>query len=491
MPPPRHRRRSLRGMAILWGLAVSLLFSPPPGIAGHLSATEAAVAGDRESWMNVFQGGRKIGFAHTVFQGMEGGYNLAETVSLRINTLGMAQDLDLRTEAGLERDFSLRSIRFEMISGRFRFAAKGTVDGDVLHLALSIGGQERTAEVPLPDVPFILAGIMDAIPSEGMGPGDIRTYSIFNPAALSMDVAEIEHLGEETIQVSGATHSTIKIAVRFSGMEQFAWIDETGDVLRETGVLGIRMDKTSRADALFGLPVESSDDLTRVVAVPSNHTIENPATLQRLVVRITGVDIDPAKVGGGRQSLSGDMLTIQKEPLDDPPAGDDAGDGDLERFLAPSPFIQSDHPKIRQQAAAIAGNATGPLEKARRLIDWTHDAIEKRPVLSMPDAISTLDNRMGDCNEHAMLLAALARAAGVPARVASGLFYQDGRFYYHAWNLLYVGKWVSADAAFGQFPADVTHIRFALGEQGEQVALMGMMGKIGVEVLEVVSAGGE
>ena len=61
--------------------------------------------------------------------------------------------------------------------------------------------------------------------------------------------------------------------------------------------------------------------------------------------------------------------------------------------------------------------------------------IQKRPVLSVPNALETLRNRVGDCNEHAVLLAALARAAGIPAQVEAGLVYQKGRFYYHAWNV--------------------------------------------------------
>ncbi len=490
-----HGRRAVRRACVVFGLAFALFFSTLPGLSGQAPAADRAddapAAGNRESWMNVFQADRKIGFAHTVFRAVEDGYHLAETVSLRINTLGVAQDLEVRTEAGLRRDFRLRSILFEMISGRFRFAAEGTVAGDVLHLALSIGGRERASRIPLPDDPFILAGLMDAIRGDNMADGDTRTYSVFNPASMSMDSVELEHLGRETIEVSGKTYDAVKLAVRFSGMEQFAWIDETGDVLRESGILGIRMDRTSRADALFGLPVESSDDLTRVVAVPSNRRLDRPGAIRRLAVRITGVELDPEDVGGGRQSLSGDVLTIRKESLDQPDLDGDAGGDDLAMFLAPSPFIQSDHPKIRERAAMIVGDSDGALEKARKLIDWTYDAIEKRPVLSMPDAISTLENRMGDCNEHAMLLAALARAAGVPARVASGLVYQDGRFYYHAWNLLYVGEWVAADAAFGQFPADATHIRFALGEVGEQMDMMGMIGKIGVEVVEVVLVGGD
>jgi transglutaminase-like putative cysteine protease len=91
---------------------------------------------------------------------------------------------------------------------------------------------------------------------------------------------------------------------------------------------------------------------------------------------------------------------------------------------------------------------------------------------------------VGDCNEHAVLLAALARAASIPTKIETGLVYLNGRFYYHAWNLVYIGSWVTVDALFGQIPADVTHIRVTTGTEREQLDLLGLIGKIRLEVLE-------
>jgi transglutaminase-like putative cysteine protease len=82
------------------------------------------------------------------------------------------------------------------------------------------------------------------------------------------------------------------------------------------------------------------------------------------------------------------------------------------------------------------------------------------------------------------LLAALARAAGIPAQVEVGLVYQRGRFYYHAWNVLFIGTWVTADAVMDQMPADVTHIRFARGEVDQQIDLIGVIGKVRLTVLD-------
>ena len=151
-------------------------------------------------------------------------------------------------------------------------------------------------------------------------------------------------------------------------------------------------------------------------------------------------------------------------------------------FIQPGPFIQSDHHTIKDQAKKIIQDETVPLHKAKKLIAWVYKNIEKRPVLSVPDALSTLENRVGDCNEHAVLLAALARASGIPARIETGLAYLNGRFYYHAWNLLYVGRWITADSAFGQIPADVTHIRFTTGSL-KQLDLMGIIGQIKLKVI--------
>ncbi|MBU4055439.1 MAG: transglutaminase-like domain-containing protein, partial [Proteobacteria bacterium] len=151
-------------------------------------------------------------------------------------------------------------------------------------------------------------------------------------------------------------------------------------------------------------------------------------------------------------------------------------------FLLPSPDIQSTDPGIKHLVSGLISNAASDLEKAKILVTWVYENIEKTPVISIPDALSTLKTRKGDCNEHAALLAAMARAAGIPARMETGLVYMKGRFYYHAWNVLYLGDWITADAALGQFPADATHIRLIRGDLASQFDLVQAMGKIQLEV---------
>ena len=97
----------------------------------------------------------------------------------------------------------------------------------------------------------------------------------------------------------------------------------------------------------------------------------------------------------------------------------------------------------------------------------------------MPSALDVLDSKVGDCNEHSTLFAALARAAGIPTRVAVGLVYIDGHFGYHAWNeVLAADGWLSVDPTWDQMPVDVGHIALLRGGLGEHARLLPLMGRL-------------
>ena len=245
------------------------------------------------------------------------------------------------------------------------------------------------------------------------------------------------------------------------------------------------MERTTRADALYGLPVESSQDLTKVASVESNRIIKEPNRLNRLTARIEGIDQEGFSLDGFRQTFENNILTVIKESLPGPYDLQTPPETVPDEYLSPTLLIQSDHPRIQRLAKRITASAETPLEKIEQLVDWVYTNIKKRPVLSVPDALSTLKNRMGDCNEHSVLLAALARAVGIPATVEAGLVYLTDRFYYHAWNMVYIGEWISVDALFGQIPADVTHLRFTSASTHLPMDLIGLIGKVKIHIMEM------
>ena len=125
------------------------------------------------------------------------------------------------------------------------------------------------------------------------------------------------------------------------------------------------------------------------------------------------------------------MLTIRLEKL---PGADAAACNNYTKELASTPYIQTKNALISELTREEAGMANSDLERVKILSDWVFNNLEKRPVLGIPDARTTLSTRIGDCNEHAALFAALARNVGIPTRVVAGVTFYDEAFYYHAWN---------------------------------------------------------
>jgi transglutaminase-like putative cysteine protease len=152
--------------------------------------------------------------------------------------------------------------------------------------------------------------------------------------------------------------------------------------------------------------------------------------------------------------------------------------------LRSTPYIQSDSPLILQQAKSIIKSDTNDLEKVMALVKWVYTNLDKKPVLSIPDALSTLRSKIGDCNEHAALFAALSRSLSIPTRVVAGVTYHEGMFYYHAWNEVCLsGEWISLDTTKNQLPADLTHIKFVQGGTNEQIKIGALLGRLKIEVL--------
>jgi hypothetical protein len=69
----------------------------------------------------------------------------------------------------------------------------------------------------------------------------------------------------------------------------------------------------------------------------------------------------------------------------------------------------------------------------------------------------------GDCTEHSVLLTAMARSVGVPARVVNGYLYTGGAFWAHAWTEVWIGgTWYAIDSTQDGGRVSPGHIRLAV-----------------------------
>jgi len=479
------------GAILLFGVLLIFRLGIPGNLLSGGGETVAPIQAGvpvGEAWMNITQGGRKIGYAQRTYDRTEDGFRFSENIFMRINTMGIVQPLTVRTMAELKPDRTLSNFQFDLGSNLFKFTARGAVAGKKLTVRIGGPGEEKISVIALPDQPYLGGSILESAGAAGLKTGEGRTFPVFDPASLGQRPVRVTLLGEEPLTIMGKSRQARKLSVDFMGMKQIAWVDPEGSVLREEGILGIALERVTREEALAGLEGAVSADLTEIAAIPSSKTIEDAAALKVLKIRLEGIPEGSFFLDGGRQGYRNGVVTIRRESPADPSARAGAAAGDLAAFLKPTPFIQSDHPKIRQKVAEIIAPGDPDGVKADKLVAWIYKNLEKRPVLSVPNALETLENRIGDCNEHAVLLAAFARAAGLPAEVEAGVVYMRGRFFYHAWNVLYLqdrGGWVTADAVLGQMPADVTHIRFVRGEADRQLDLVGLIGRLKLDILEM------
>jgi transglutaminase-like putative cysteine protease len=138
-------------------------------------------------------------------------------------------------------------------------------------------------------------------------------------------------------------------------------------------------------------------------------------------------------------------------------------------FLGATFYIQSDHPKIREIATRIADSETNALRLFRKFAMWVFNNIkDKNYKTGLATAVETLGKKEGDCTEHAVLTVALARAAGIPSRIAVGLYYdrESASFTYHMWveALVAEGLWAAVDPAMGQIEPDALHLTVYQGD---------------------------
>ena len=157
---------------------------------------------------------------------------------------------------------------------------------------------------------------------------------------------------------------------------------------------------------------------------------------------------------------------------------------ELSLYLKPTILIQSQDPEIKKLAQRLVQGKKSDWDKALALEKWVFENLEKSMTVSLPSAVEVLQSRRGDCNEHATLFAALARAAGLPCKISLGVVYLDGKFYYHAWNSVYCGQWIELDPTFGQAPADAARLRLVEGDLSQQTRLLSAFGNLKIEILE-------
>jgi transglutaminase-like putative cysteine protease len=492
-PLPRRLARPLSlVLGLAWLAQMGLLvraayFKAPIALAADLGRY-----GSSAQWRGIYYRSDKIGFSVGQTIPTADGFELQEDGRLQMTLLGSTTSVRLKSVARVDKAFALRAFSFSLDPGTGPTAVEGTLDGLRLKLAITTpSGRRREETRLLAELPALSLSLPRRLAAEGLAPGRKFEVSVFDPATLRNAAMTVEVQAREVVRAAGRPVPAFRVETRFGGIVTKSWITDVGEVVREESPMGLIVvrETAEQAQALAVPGAIQTDMLEAAAIVPTPaRRIDDPTAVERLRLRLTGAEnlIGPDAQGAG-QSVSVDVFEVRDSRL----LGPGPTDPEASRFLSPEPFIESDAPEILEEARRAVADAKAPRLKAERLVRYVHTILEKKPTVSLPSALEVLRTRVGDCNEHATLYVAMARAMGLPARMAAGLVYLRGAFYYHAWVEVYVadrdgrGLWLPVDPTLNQFPADATHLRLARGGLDRQAAILGLVGHAKIAILDV------
>lgn len=436
----------------------------------------------------VFYRGARIGYIRERFTPLSSGFRAEQKGELKLNLLGRERRVRMEGSAETGRKGELRQFTFRLTTSSrrspFETTVIGEVTGDELHLKIRSGSSPERVERRALVEPIVLPlNLYYTLAARGFTPGETYRLRLFDPMTVSEGDATIVVRGPEIVRWGGREEEAHRLQATFAGLTTTAWVNDRGEVLQEETPLGWTLVKEAPGSSLHAQGGSASPDVLAMSAVPAIGFAGDASSLDSVTLKLSLFPEGFEALDGGRQRLEGDRVTISRETA--PYAGSETlSEEERVRLLAPDSFIQSADPSIREWASRIA-TGDSDVAKAEAINRWVHDNLAKSPTLSLPSATEILEQRVGDCNEHTVLFTALARAASIPTRIATGLTYTSGQFYYHAWPEVFVGRWLAADPTLGQFPADPLHLRLLVGGIESQYEVLTLLGRgATIEVME-------
>jgi hypothetical protein len=445
---------------------------------------------EQQRWREIFFKDKKLGYAVSKIKPFKDGYFIQEEMFLKLNLMGMANGLKSITQSYVNEKFLLKEFLFSLSSGAVRFQITGKVEPGRILITNGTGRRKRTQTIAIIQPPMLSSCINYFLKSHKFQLGESISLPLFDPSTLSQKEAIFVVKAKENIEINKVSYQAFRMETELWGKVLTIWMDENGETLKEEGFMGLSTIKSNAESAAQGIEEEAMIDFYEYTAIQPDKTISNERSVGFLRLKIEGLEhanLSLATLNAGRQKFGNNLMEIKRETVrvtapfllpNENPAEE------LKVFLQPELNIESDDPEIRAQVHEIIGTERNPVIAARKLLKWVYEHVEKRPVISIPSAHEVLLTKVGDCNEHATLLTAFLRAAGIPARLSIGLVSARNRFFYHAWTEAYLGEWVSMDATLNQMPVDATHIKLVEGNLDRQAELSGLVGEIKLKILE-------
>jgi len=413
-------------------------------------------------WYAISLLGQRSGWSEQSLRRTPTGYEAAEHTVLRVALDGRSLTSSRSETRAYDAALQLVSITHEadQVGRRVRVTAQR--EGDTLHVTRLSPDGETKQDLPVGERFGVDLHILTDLLAGKITPDWQFVFRTFD--------CDLQQIDEITVRAAERVTDpqpawVLEARSKLLNVLSRTWAADEGVILRQDvpGMMQMSLQRVTEAEALADL-----QPFLLASSVPVDRELGRPEKLQRvrLEVRDGGGEPDTLFPATARQTVTRDgdaavlniiagvapAITVQL-PCTAP---------DLQAYLQPTDMAQSDDPALRAQAREIIGDERNAWPAAQLLMHWVNRQMTK--VVSEPRPLSArevLRVKRGDCTEHAVLLAGLAQAVGLPARMVAGLAYDAKAYHYHAWNELYVGEWIEMDPTWGQETVDAGHLQVA------------------------------
>jgi hypothetical protein len=489
---------------------------PPQESAPNTPTEETSGSADRTVWDVVYIQGAKVGYVRITTSRLvrdgQAVVRIEQLSHMAIKRFGQTTEITIETKSHQTPEGKLLDFESRLAAGPAPMVTRGRPEGDKLILETTTQGKTQTTSIPWSDEIGGFHAVEQTLLERPMQPGERRTVRILVPVFNGVATVELLARDFESVELLSGSYNLLRIDTTTTladgqTIPGTLWTDRTGDVLKT--FVELMQQESYRATKALALDETNPPELDfgHDIRVKVARALSDPHHTKRIRYRVRWEGGDPAGVfvsGDSQQVKSVDPHTIDVTVRSIRP-GDSSGDSEppteqpVEQpapdNLKPSPIVQSDNPDIVAVAKRVAGDRQDHWQAAVALERYVGGHITgKGYSQAFATAADVFESRKGDCTEHAVLLAALARARGIPARVAMGLVY-DGNtqsFLYHMWTEVFVGKrWIPLDATLAEGGIGAAHLKLAHSSlQGASafssfLPVARVAGRLKIEILEV------
>lgn len=457
----------------------------------------AAVGGDREyeRYFVVTINDQRVGYAREGASVVDDRLVSSSEMVFRIARFEEELRISVRTEFVETLEGEPVSMRSMTDMGGSETVEAYEWDGERVEHTTVSAGQRRVREHEAPGGTWLTPGQVGRFVEARVRAGaDSVVYSTIDPSTgLTRVLNKLERVGTETIEVLGKEVEAVRWTVVQSAMPDLTMVnhtDERGETLRTVmpfGGLEMVMQRADRAEALRDVPAA---EIMAATLVRPEGSVERPRTSRRAVYRLSSTAEGQTlprlpTTGAQRVEVLEDGSMRVRIDLDDPVREDEVGAQDP-AYLEATTAADSEHEAVRRLAAeALEGVEAdaGDREKAEAMRVFVHRYIRNKTLgVGFASATEVARTPEGDCTEHAVLLAAMLRAQGIPSRGANGLIYVDQFgsgdrvFGFHMWTQALVrdgeGRpvWEDFDASWPK-AMDATHITTSVTDLSDETML--------------------